>query len=133
MFALFDDVCLSCLCVDVCTAPSPLDSNSYGLLSSTTTSWFVLGSAISATPTVSGGPLLTWSVSPSLPAGLSLNTNSGAISGTVTSTTAANAQFNVTVLNGAGSSWVMLTMTIIQGMSSTHADSMGRAFVVRVC
>ncbi|EHR76496.1 MAG: putative PE-PGRS family protein [uncultured Candidatus Poseidoniales archaeon] len=35
-----------------------------------------------ATPTVNGGTITSWSVSPSLPAGLSLDSSTGAISGT---------------------------------------------------
>ena len=39
------------------------------------------------TPTANGGPVTSWSVSPSLPAGLSLDSSTGAISGTPTAVT----------------------------------------------
>src|ERR1700730_6402018 len=61
-----------------------------------------VGQAISAdTPTVSGS-ITTYTVSPGLPAGLSLSASTGAISGTPTSVTAL-ATYTVTATNSAGS------------------------------
>ena len=54
------------------------------------------------TPTVSGGTITSWSVSPSLPAGLSLDTSTGAISGTPTAVTS-SATYTVTASNTGGS------------------------------
>ena len=49
-------------------------------------------------PTSSGGAVISYSVTPSLPAGLSLSTTTGAITGTPTRVTAA-AQYTVTATN----------------------------------
>jgi hypothetical protein len=52
-------------------------------------------------PTVSGGTVISYSVSPALPNGLSLNTATGVISGTPT-VVAANATYTVTAMNSGG-------------------------------
>src|SRR5271170_2458743 len=63
---------------------------------------FVVNTAITPlTPTVVG-QVTSYSVSPALPAGLSLNTASGVISGTPTSATA-EASYTVKASNAAGS------------------------------
>ena len=54
------------------------------------------------TPTSSGGAVVSYSVSPALPAGLTLNTSSGIISGTPTTLTAA-ANYTITATNTGGS------------------------------
>jgi hypothetical protein len=70
------------------------------------------GTAIAPmTPTYTGGAPLSYSVSPSLPAGLSLDTLTGEISGTPTSTTA-TATYTVTAANAAGSGTCSLGVTI---------------------
>ncbi len=58
-------------------------------------------SPIFLSPTVSGN-VVSYSISPSLPAGLSFNTNTGVISGTPTATSAA-ASYTVTATNASGS------------------------------
>jgi hypothetical protein len=63
------------------------------------------------TPTASGGPVTSWTVSPALPAGLSLNTGSGAITGTPTAAKAATL-YTVTATNSGGSATVGLTITV---------------------
>jgi Putative Ig domain len=63
------------------------------------------------TPTVSGGSIVSWSVSPTLPAGLSLNTTTGTISGTPTAGMAATA-FVVTAANSGGDSIAKLTLAV---------------------
>ena len=50
------------------------------------------------TPTSSGGAVVSWSVSPSLPAGLTFSTSTGEISGTPTSVTS-SASYTVTATN----------------------------------
>lgn len=51
---------------------------------SPSTNVFPVGSAASLSPTNTGGAAVTWSIGPSLPAGLSFNTSTGVISGTPT-------------------------------------------------
>ena len=53
-------------------------------------------------PTVQGGAIISYSVSPALPAGLSLNTTTGVISGTPTAVTA-QATYTITATNTGGS------------------------------
>jgi len=55
-----------------------------------------------ATPSVSGGTVTSWSVSPALPAGLSLDNSTGAISGTPTAITS-SANYTITATNAGGS------------------------------
>jgi len=60
-------------------------------LSYTGSKTLTVGTAASITPQVSGMAAVTsWSVSPSLPAGLSLNSTTGAISGTPTAAASAS-------------------------------------------
>ena len=73
------------------------------------------GTAITPnTPTVSGGAVDSYSVSPSLPAGLSLDTGTGVISGTPTTITAA-ANYTVTATNAAGSTQATVNIQIVLG------------------
>ena len=70
-----------------------------------------VGTAISSlTPTVTG-TVDTYSVSPSLPAGLSINSTSGVISGTP-SAVAASATYTVTAENAAGSTTTTVSVTV---------------------
>jgi hypothetical protein len=62
------------------------------------------------TPTVTG-TVANFAVSPALPAGLSLNSSTGTILGTPT-TTAAQAAYTVTAINGTGSASAMLQITV---------------------
>ncbi|WP_263415780.1 Ig domain-containing protein [Terriglobus albidus] len=63
-------------------------------------------------PTVSG-TVSSYSVSPALPAGLSLNTTTGAISGTPT-TVAAQTTYTVAAANAGGSTTANIKITVIQ-------------------
>ena len=63
------------------------------------------------TPTVSGGTVTSWSVSPSLPAGLSLDSTTGAISGTP-STVTSSASYTVTASNTGGSTTATVTIVV---------------------
>jgi hypothetical protein len=86
-------------------APSAV---SYGM----TTAVFTKGVAITAiTPTSSGGRIASWSVAPGLPAGLSLSTTTGAISGTPTAVSPA-AGYNVTATNADGNATTTLVITV---------------------
>ena len=62
-------------------------------------------------PTVSGGAVASYSVSPALPAGLTLNATTGIISGTPTALSAAKT-YTVTASNSAGSVGVVLSVTV---------------------
>lgn len=70
------------------------------------------GTAIAAfSPLVSGGAPTIWAVSPALPAGLSLNTTTGAISGTPTAISS-TASYTVTGTNSSGSSTASISITV---------------------
>ena len=80
---------------------------------STTSLTFTKGTTISsATPSNSGGAVITWEVSPSLPAGLTLDSSTGEISGTPT-TVSASAIYTVYANNSGGSDDVDLTIEVI--------------------
>lgn len=61
--------------------------------------------------TCTGGAVATYTVSPSLPTGLSLNASTGAITGTPT-VVAAQSTFTVTATNAAGTATKALLITI---------------------
>jgi uncharacterized repeat protein (TIGR01451 family) len=78
-----------------------------------TTATFTVGTTIANdVPTVSGGAVVSYSVSPALPAGLSLNTSTGVISGTPTAPTA-QASYTVTATNSGGSTTAVLVFNVI--------------------
>jgi hypothetical protein len=64
-----------------------------------------------STPTVNGGAVVTWSVSPSLPAGLTFETSNGTIWGTPTSITS-SASYTVSATNTGGTETVVLTIVV---------------------
>jgi autotransporter-associated beta strand protein len=71
------------------------------------------------TPTVTGDAPIMYSVSPSLPAGLSLDMGTGIISGTPTATATA-ADYTVTATNSCGSTTAVLTITVnAEGIASS--------------
>lgn len=73
---------------------------------------YTRGTAITPnTPTDSGGTATSYSVSPALPAGLSLNSATGVISGTPTAVTALTT-YMVTASNAGGSGSVSLMITV---------------------
>jgi Putative Ig domain len=63
------------------------------------------------TPTSTGGAVSSWSVQPALPAGLTLDATTGAISGTPTAAAAA-ATYNITATNGGGQQTITLTLVV---------------------
>jgi len=90
------------------TPAQPPSSLSY----TTSSAVYTKGTAITAnSPTSTGGAVASYSVSPSLPAGLSLSTVTGAISGTPTAVTAM-ASYTVSASNSAGSATVTLSITV---------------------
>ena len=64
-----------------------------------------------AMPTYNGGTVTTWTISPSLPTGLSLSASTGAISGTPTAITPSTA-YTVTASNTGGSASTIVTIEV---------------------
>ncbi len=64
-------------------------------------------------PTVSGGTVASYSITPALPAGVTLNTTTGVISGTPTTQTN-QTNHTVTATNASGSTTAQITITILQ-------------------
>lgn len=64
------------------------------------------GTGINLSPANAGGPALSWTISPAFPTGtgVSFDSATGVISGTVTATSAIAAPYLITASNGAGSS-----------------------------
>jgi hypothetical protein len=85
---------------------------------------YTKGSAITNnTPSNSGGAVVSYSVSPSLPTGLSLNTGTGVISGTPTAITA-TASYTVTAANSGGSTTASLSITVNRLAQTISFDSL---------
>src|SRR3984885_16304425 len=82
---------------------------------------FVINSAIAAlTPTVVG-EVMSYSVSPGLPAGLSLNTTTGVISGTPTGV-AAKANYTVKATNAGGSTTAIVSIEVMGASTVPPSD-----------
>jgi uncharacterized delta-60 repeat protein len=79
---------------------------------STNPAIYTKGTAITNnTPSSSGGPVVSYSISPALPTGLSLNTSTGVISGTPTALSPA-ANYTVTATNTGGFTTVSVNITV---------------------
>lgn len=77
-----------------------------------TTYSLVAGTTITAiTPTATGGPVVTWTVNPALPAGLTLNAANGQISGTPAAATASTT-YTVTAQNSGGNDTFALQIRV---------------------
>ena len=69
------------------------------------------GTAITnMTPTASGGAVASYSISPALPAGLSFNTTTGIISGTLTAQQTGTVVYTITATNTGGSTTATVTL-----------------------
>ncbi|MEY2692723.1 MAG: hypothetical protein RIT03_1113, partial [Bacteroidota bacterium] len=94
---------------------TPLSALTY----TTTPATYCVGTAITTnSATITGGGTITYSVSPALPAGLSLNTATGAITGTPTAS-AASATYTVTATNGSCSTTKALTIVVNNNLGSS--------------
>ncbi|HEX5153138.1 MAG TPA: putative Ig domain-containing protein, partial [Parafilimonas sp.] len=109
-----------------CESSSRLDvvANIYttltGLSYSVTPAVYCTGAAIIGNnPTVTGGSATSYSISPALPAGLILNTNTGAITG-IPTVVASAGDYVVTATNLCGSVQTTINITVIQGVSGLN-------------
>ncbi|GAB2527357.1 hypothetical protein GCM10027189_02630 [Rufibacter soli] len=81
-------------------------------LSYTTPNQYCVGTAITNNaPTTTGGMVTTYSISPALPDGLSLNTNTGIISGTPTTAVVA-ANYTITATNACSSPTAVISIAV---------------------
>lgn len=93
------------------SAPPPIPAPA-NLTYSSNPAAYTKGAAIAPnTPASIGGAVASYAVSPALPAGLSLNTGSGVISGTPTAITS-GAAYLVTATNASGSTSASLSLTV---------------------
>ena len=74
------------------------------------------------TPTANGGPVVGWSVLPSLPSGLSLDSSTGEISGTPDAVTS-SAIYTITATNTGGSTTADVTIVVNDVAPSSLAYS----------
>lgn len=93
-------------------APTPRPQPPTELMYSTPAAVYQVGTPISAnSPTSSGGPVKSYSVNPSLPAGLGLSSSTGLISGTPTQVSPAKS-YVVTASNVSGTVNATLSITV---------------------
>ena len=97
--------------------PKPSSTPALPKISYSSPQSFTQGVAKSISPTSTGGAVSSYSVSPTLPAGLSLNSTTGVISGTPTSTSATTT-YTITATNSSGSSTAPLSITVVAPPSS---------------
>ena len=91
-----------------------------GLTYTVPTATYCIGTLISSNTVsaITGGGTITYSVSPVLPTGLSLNTSTGAITGTPTSASAAT-NYTITASNGSCSTTATVSITVSTAPSIT--------------
>ena len=106
------------------SAPTPAAPSNLSYMPATVSG--TVGTAISSlTPTVTG-TVDTYSVSPTLPSGLSINASSGVISGTPTAI-AASATYTVTAANVGGNTTATVTVVVAKGTPSITAVPLASA------
>jgi hypothetical protein len=88
----------------------------------------VVGNPVALVPTRTGGAVVSWSVTPTLPSGLALGSD-GAISGTPTAT-GASASYTITATNSGGESDSVIGLGVESGllMSLGHSDNVIQTF-----
>ena len=72
----------------------------------------------SVTPTVGGGPVVTWSILPNLPTGLSIDSSTGQISGTPTALSTITT-YTITAENSGGSTTTTVDITVNEVIPSS--------------
>jgi alpha-tubulin suppressor-like RCC1 family protein len=84
---------------------------------------FVTGLAIADdAPTVSGGAVTNWSITPALPAGLGFDATTGVVSGTPTAAST-TASYVVTAANASGMATVTLVVTVTDGSTANDGGT----------
>jgi len=92
------------------------------------TAVYTMGMPITANdPSSSGGAVASYRVSPTLPAGLSLSTTTGVVSGTPTAVTA-SASYTVTATNAGGSATATLSISVNSAAGAGIAVPAGLAY-----
>jgi hypothetical protein len=92
-----------------------------GLSYAVSAATYKVGTAITANiPTAGGGAASSYSVIPALPPGLSLNSSTGAVSGTPTTVSAATS-YSITASNAAGSATTTVSITVNPAAPATLA------------
>jgi hypothetical protein len=84
----------------------------------------VVGMAISFSPTVTGGSVTSYAVSPALPAGLAINATTGVISGTPSSAST-QSTYTITASNSGGSTafdWVLTSTYSTVRKTNPHSS-----------
>lgn len=89
------------------TASQPPLNLSYPTVS---TMGYANGVAVNISPTVTGNGI-TYSISPALPTGISLNTGTGAITGTYTQNEGSTSAYTITATNAGGNTTANVTLT----------------------
>ena len=79
-------------------------------------------------PSSSGGTVVSYSVSPALPDGLTLNTSTGVISGTPTALVVTQTTYTVTATNSGGSTTAALKITVKDAAPQISLDSYSYTF-----
>ena len=98
--------------VEGATAPFPLYKPPSALSYSTMTAAYIQGTAIAPNiPSSTGGAITSYTVTPALPTGLNLSSNTGVISGTPAAI-AATASYTVTAFNSSGRTTASLSITV---------------------
>ena len=96
-----------------------------GLAYSSNPAYYTINTAIpNNIPALSGGVATSYSVSPALPAGLTLNPSTGVISGTPTAA-AALTQYTVNAANASGVTSVTLSLAVTAGSTAPGATATG--------
>jgi alpha-tubulin suppressor-like RCC1 family protein len=75
------------------------------------------------TPAISGGSATTWSISPSIPNGLTFSSSTGAISGTPTGLQTTAVEYTISATNTGGSTSTKMNITINDQLASVSYPS----------
>jgi gliding motility-associated-like protein len=76
-------------------------------------------SNITSTPTADGGPVVTYTVAPALPTGLTIDAVTGLISG-ISSEVVTNKSYTITATNTGGSTTCDVLITVYEGISAPN-------------
>ena len=77
----------------------------------------------SVEPTAQGGAVVTWSISPSLPTGLSSESSNGTISGTPTAISVNNLHVTATNAGGSGTATVIIEVNDLPPHGISYSDN----------